>query len=44
MTTTEEVLEAINSFVKEYDVDNAEQKKSIALNVYEQIDRFAEGI
>ncbi len=44
MTTTEEVLEAINSFVKEYDVDNVEQNKSIALNVYEQIDRFADGI
>ena len=44
MTTTEEVLEAINSFVKEYDVNNVEQNKSIALNVYEQIDRFAEGI
>jgi hypothetical protein len=44
MTTTEEVLAAINSFVKEYDVNNVEQNKSIALNVYEQIDRFAEGI
>jgi tetratricopeptide (TPR) repeat protein len=44
MTTTEEVLAAIDSFTKEYDVNNAEQNKSIALNVYEQIDRFAEGI
>ena len=44
MTTTEEVLEAINSFVKEYDVNDPDQNKSIALNVYEQIDRFADGI
>jgi len=34
MTTTEEVLAAIDSFTKEYDVNNAEQNKSIALNVY----------
>jgi tetratricopeptide (TPR) repeat protein len=44
MTTTEEVLAAINSFTKEYDVNNTELNKSIALNVYEQIDRFADGI
>lgn len=44
MTTKEEVLEAINSFVKEYDVNDPDQNKSIALNVYEQIDRFADGI
>jgi tetratricopeptide (TPR) repeat protein len=44
MTTTEEVLAAIDSFTKEYDVNNTELNKSIALNVYEQIDRFADGI
>lgn len=44
MTTIEQVAEEISAFSKQYDVDNEEQNKSIALNVYEQIDRMADGI
>lgn len=44
MTTIEQVAEEISAFSKQYDVENEEQNKSIALNVYEQIDRMANGI
>ena len=44
MTTIEQVAEEISAFSKQYDVENDEQNKSIALNVYEQIDRYADGI
>ena len=44
MTTIEQVAEEISAFSKQYDVDNEEQNKAIALNVYEQIDRYADGI
>jgi tetratricopeptide (TPR) repeat protein len=44
MTTIEQVAEEISAFSKQYDVDNDEQNKSIALNIYNQIDRFADGI
>lgn len=44
MTTIEQVAEEISAFSKQYDVENEEQNKSIALNVYEQIDRYADGI
>lgn len=44
MTTIEQVAEEISAFSKQYDVENDEQNKSIALNVYNQIDRFADGI
>lgn len=38
-----DVLVEIAQFQKVYDVDNAEQNKSIALNIYDQIDRFIDG-
>ena len=44
MTTIEQVAEEISAFSKQYDVYDDEQNKSIALNVYEQIDRYADGI
>jgi hypothetical protein len=44
MTTIEQVAEEISAFSKQYDVENDEQNKSIALNVYKQIDRYADGI
>ena len=44
MTTIEQVAEEISAFSKQYDVYDNEQNKSIALNVYEQIDRYADGI
>jgi tetratricopeptide (TPR) repeat protein len=44
MTTIEQVAEEISAFSKQYDVDNDEQNKSIALNIYNQIDRFADGV
>lgn len=44
MTTIEQVAEEISAFSKQYDVENDEQNKSIALNIYNQIDRFADGI
>lgn len=44
MTTIEQVAEEISAFSKQYNVEDDEQNKSIALNVYKQIDRYADGI
>lgn len=43
MTEKADVLTQIALFENEYDVDNVEQNKSIALNIYNQIDRFVDG-
>jgi hypothetical protein len=43
MTNKSDVLLEIAQFKNAYDVDNAEQNKSIALNIYDQIDRFIDG-
>ena len=43
MTNKSDVLLEIAQFENAYDVDNDEQNKSIALNIYDQIDRFVDG-
>jgi hypothetical protein len=43
MTNKSDVLLEIAQFENAYNVDNAEQNKSIALNIYDQIDRFIDG-
>jgi hypothetical protein len=43
MTTKSDVLLEIAQFENVYDIDNDEQNKSIALNIYDQIDRFVDG-
>jgi hypothetical protein len=43
MTTKSDVLLEIAQFENVYDMDNDEQNKSIALNIYDQIDRFVDG-
>ena len=43
MTNKSDVLLEIAQFENVYDVDNVEQNKSIALNIYDQIDRFIDG-
>jgi len=43
MTQKSDVLLEIAQFQEVYDVDNAEQNKSIALNIYDQVDRFVDG-
>jgi hypothetical protein len=43
MTNKSDVLLQIAQFENVYDIDNDEQNKSIALNIYDQIDRFVDG-
>ena len=43
MTTKSDVLLKIAQFEDAYNVDNDEQNKSIALDIYNQIDRFVDG-
>jgi hypothetical protein len=43
MTNKSDVLVEIAQFENVYDIDNDEQNKSIALNIYDQIDRFVDG-
>jgi len=43
MTNKSDVLLQIAQFENVYDIDNNEQNKSIALNIYDQIDRFVDG-
>jgi len=43
MTNKSDVLLEIAQFENVYDMDNDEQNKSIALNIYDQIDRFVDG-
>jgi hypothetical protein len=43
MTNKSDVLVEIAQFENVYDVDNNEQNKTIALNIYDQIDRFVDG-
>jgi hypothetical protein len=43
MTTKSDVLLEIAQFENVYNIDNNEQNKSIALNIYDQIDRFVDG-
>ena len=43
MTNKSDVLLQIAQFENVYDIDNNEQNKSIALNIYDQIDRFIDG-
>jgi len=43
MTTKSDVLLEIAQFENAYDVENDEQNKSIALDIYNQIDRFVDG-
>jgi hypothetical protein len=44
MTQKSDVLLEIAQFENQYDVYDEEQNKSIALNIYEQVDRFVDGI
>ena len=44
MTDKADVLTQIALFENEYDVNDPDQNKSIALNIYDQIDRFVDGI
>ena len=44
MTQKSDVLLEIAQFETAYNAEDEEQNKSIALNVYEQVDRFVDGI
>jgi hypothetical protein len=44
MINKSDVLIQIAQFENTYDVDNDKQNKSIALNIYQQIDRFIDGV
>ena len=43
MTQKSDVLLEIAQFENQYDVYDEEQNKSIALNIYDQVDRFVDG-
>ena len=43
MTQKSDVLLEIAQFENEYDVNDPDQNKSIALNIYDQVDRFVDG-